>query len=37
MAIDICKGKEGERAFVDYIAVWWDGIGNWRNPSIHKQ
>jgi len=36
MAIEICKGQERESAFVDYISVWWDGIGNWRNPSIHR-
>jgi len=36
MAIEICKGKEGGRTFVDYISVWWDGIGNWRNPSVPR-
>lgn len=36
MAIEICKGQEGENAFADYISVWWDGIGNWRNPSMHR-
>jgi len=36
MAIEICKGQQGESAFVDYISVWWDGIGNWRNPSMHR-
>ena len=36
MAIEICKGKEGEHAFVDYISVWWDGIGSWHNPSVPR-
>ena len=36
MAIQICDQKGRGRASVDYISVWWDGIGNWRNPSLHK-
>ena len=36
MAIEICEQKERKTTFTDYISVWWDGIGNWRNPSIHK-
>jgi hypothetical protein len=36
MAIEMCKQKGRGRASVDYISVWWDGIGNWRNPSLHK-
>jgi hypothetical protein len=34
MALEICKGQQGERTFADYISVWWDGIGNWHNPSV---
>jgi hypothetical protein len=33
MAADIFRQQYGERQFVDYISVWWDGIGRWRNPS----
>jgi len=33
MAVDICK-KEYPSDMVDYITIWWDGIGNWRNPSL---
>jgi hypothetical protein len=33
MAIDICKKKNKSKEIVDYITFWWDGIGNWRNPS----
>jgi hypothetical protein len=36
MAIQICNQGGRGRASVDYISVWWDGIGNWRNPSLHK-
>jgi len=36
MAINRCKQKYQNGAFVDYISVWWDGIGNWRNPSLDK-
>jgi len=34
MAIAVCKQKSQSEAIVDYIPVWWDGIGNWRNPSL---
>lgn len=37
MAIEICEQKERKTTFADYISVWWDGIGNWRNPSIHNR
>jgi len=36
MAINLCKQKYQNGAFADYISVWWDGIGSWRNPSLHK-
>lgn len=36
MAIEICRQRERKTTFADYISVWWDGIGNWRNPSMHK-
>ena len=34
MALAVCKDKYNNREIVDYIAFWWDGIGNWRNPSF---
>ena len=34
MALAVCKDKSNNREIVDYIAFWWDGIGNWRNPSL---
>jgi len=36
MAIDICRQKNGNNAVVDYISFWWDGIGNWRIPSLER-
>ena len=36
MAIDLSKQKHQHGAFVDYTSVWWDGIGSWRNPSMHN-
>ncbi len=32
MAIDLAK--ERNKPVVDYIGVWWDGIGSWREPSL---
>ena len=26
--------REKNKPFVDYIGVWWDGIGSWRQPSL---
>jgi hypothetical protein len=34
MATTICKQRNQNRAIVDYIPIWWDGIGGWRNPSL---
>ena len=34
MAINICKQKNNNQDVVDYINYWWDGIGNWRAPSL---
>jgi hypothetical protein len=34
MAINICKQKNRNQDVVDYISFWWDGIGNWRAPSL---
>ncbi len=34
MAIALCKQKHQNRAIVDYISFWWDGIGNWRATPI---
>lgn len=34
MAITLCKQQHKNRAIVDYISFWWDGIGNWRAAPI---
>jgi hypothetical protein len=32
MAIDLAK--EGNESVVDYVGVWWDGIGSWRDQLL---
>jgi len=34
MTMSICKQKDQNKAIVDYINFWWDGIGNWRATPI---
>jgi hypothetical protein len=35
MAVAIAKEKSRkDSSVVDYIGVWWDGIGKWRKPSL---
>jgi len=34
MAMAICRQRNRNRDIVDYIPIWWDGIGSWRNPSL---
>ena len=34
MAIAISKESRGEQKVVDYVSYWWDGIGDWRRPSL---
>ena len=34
MAMALCKQKYQNRAIVDYINFWWDGIGNWRAAPL---
>ena len=36
MAVALCRQSHHNETIVDYIPVWWDGIGNWRNPSIRE-
>ncbi len=31
MAIAICSKRNQSSDTVDYIPVWWDGIGSWRS------
>ena len=34
MAVAIARQGNQNKAVIDYVAVWWDGIGSWRNPSL---
>jgi hypothetical protein len=34
MAIAICEERNQNRAIVDYISFWWDGVGNWRAAPL---
>jgi hypothetical protein len=34
MAIEAHRGRFQGRRFIDYIAFWWDGIGNWHAPPL---
>jgi hypothetical protein len=34
MAIAISREKCGDKDVVDYVSYWWDGIGDWRRPSL---
>ncbi len=34
MAIETYRKKFQSRHIIDYIAIWWDGIGSWHTPSL---
>ncbi len=34
MTAELCRSRRKDLTVVDYITVWWDGIGNWRSPSL---
>ena len=34
MALAISREKRGEHEVIDYLSYWWDGIGDWRRPSL---
>ncbi|MGB2808910.1 MAG: hypothetical protein WBC22_14295 [Sedimentisphaerales bacterium] len=36
MAIGIYREQNQNKAIVDYISSWWDGIGSWRTPSLQE-
>ena len=31
MAVEICRCECGHEKIIDYISIWWDGIGSWRS------
>ncbi len=34
IAIQVRRDKDGSAAPADYLSYWWDGIGDWRRPSL---
>lgn len=36
MAIALTRQSRPEETIVDYITVWWDGVGSWRSPSLYE-
>jgi len=34
MAIETYQTQFQGRDFIDHIAIWWDGIGNWHTPAL---
>ncbi len=36
MAMALCGQNKNGEDIIDYICIWWNGIGNWRNPSLQK-
>jgi hypothetical protein len=36
MAIEISRRNNPGKTIVDYVTIWWDGIGNWRSPSMRE-
>jgi len=34
MATELCRKKNKEPMIIDYVSAWWDGIGQWQNPSF---
>jgi hypothetical protein len=37
MAMEICEKANHATQTVDYISIWWDGIGNWRNDWLEGE
>jgi hypothetical protein len=33
-AMNICRRHTVDKAVIDYVSFWWDGIGNWRAKPI---
>lgn len=32
MAIEVCRQRYQNVKVIDYISIWWDGIGSWQSP-----
>ncbi len=36
MAVETHRKKSQSRHIIDHVAIWWDGIGSWRTPSLSE-
>jgi hypothetical protein len=34
MTLQLVEKQQGPDETVDYVSYWWDGIGNWRRPTL---
>jgi hypothetical protein len=34
MATELCRKKKQDPMIIDCVSTWWDGIGQWQNPSL---
>ncbi|MCL5280969.1 MAG: hypothetical protein M1376_13805 [Planctomycetes bacterium] len=34
LALQVHQEKDGPAAPADYLSYWWDGVGDWRRPSL---
>ncbi len=37
MTIEICKRKYANARIIDYISIWWDGVGSWRSRWLEAE
>lgn len=37
MAMEICAQKYQKAKIIDYISIWWDGIGSWRSHWLEGE
>lgn len=35
IAMEICQRNHPDSDIIDFITVWWDGIGDWRAPAVY--
>jgi len=34
MALENCNNRHRNEPISDYISIWWDGVGTWRDPAL---
>ena len=37
MTMEICRQKHRNPTIVEYISIWWDGIGSWKNSWLEGE